>query len=296
MELRHLRYFVALAEELHFTRAAKRLGISQPPLSQQIRALEEELATPLFDRTRRRVALTEAGRMLLAEARATLAQAMRAETVARRAGRGEIGELRIGLFASAPMLPAFQRAVIAFRARLPAVHLTLEEAPTLQQIEALRRRQIDAGFLRAPSLADLPADLDALELFREDLVAVMRRDHKLARLRGRLPVAALAGEPLIAFARSVGTTLHGQLSTLCNRAGFTPRLVQEARENSTLMGLVAAGIGIAVVPVTLTRILVGEVTRRKLDGADTTTATWLATPRDQATTLARAFRDCAVAG
>lgn len=293
MELRHLRYFVALAEELHFTRAAKRLRISQPPLSQQIRALEEELETPLFERTRRRVALTEAGRILLEEARATLAQAARAEAVTRRAGRGEIGELRVGLFPSVPILPVFQQTVIGFRQRLPAVHLTLEEAPTLQQIEALRRRQLDAGFLRAPNAEGLPADIAALELFREELVVAMRRDHRLARLRGRIPVAALAEENLISFSRTVGTTLHAQLTMLCNRAGFTPRVTQEARENSTLMGLVAAGIGIAVVPATLTQISVGAVTRRRLDAADATTATWLATPRENATALARAFLDCA---
>ncbi|WP_160119743.1 LysR substrate-binding domain-containing protein [Rhodovarius lipocyclicus] len=292
MELRHLRYFVALAEELHFTRAAKRLGISQPPLSQQIRALEDELDTPLFERTRRRVALTEAGRMLLEEARATLAQAARAETVARRAGRGEIGELRVGLFASVPVLPVFQRTIIAFRQRLPSVTLTLEESPTRQQIEALRRRQLDAGFLRLPSAEALPADIAALEVAREELVVVMREDHPLAKRRGRLPVRALEGEPLIGFAPAIGTTLNDQLAALCNRAGFTPRIAQEARENSTLMGLVAAGLGIAVVPETLTRIQVGDVIRRRLDSPDATTATWLATPREHMTALAKVFLEC----
>jgi DNA-binding transcriptional LysR family regulator len=290
MELRHLRYFVALAEELHFTRAARRLGISQPPLSQQIRQLEVELGTPLLDRARRRVTLTEAGRVLLAEARATLAQAARAEAATRRAGRGEIGELRIGLFASAPLLPVFRRAMLAFRRGLPDVHLTLEECPTLQQIEALRRRQLDAGFLRCPSAADLPADIAALELFREELVVVMRQDHRLARrTRGPVKMEALAGERMIFFSRSVGTTLHGQLEALCRRAGFTPEITQEARENSTLMGLVGAGLGIAVVPATLAQIRVGEVARRALDCPDATTSTWLATPREGTTAMAKAF-------
>ncbi len=293
MELRHLRYFVALAEELHFTRAARRLGISQPPLSQQIRQMEEELDTPLFERGRRRVALTEAGRMLLAEARATLAQAERAETIARRAGRGEIGELRLGLFASAPLLPEFAAAVLGFRQRLPGVRLTLQEGPTLWQIDALARRELDAGFLRCPSASDLPAALEAVEIAREELVLVLRRDHRLARRGGAVPIAALAEETFIFFSRTVGTTLHGQLAALCRRAGFAPRIAQEARENSTLMGLVSAGLGVAVVPRSLSRIGVDGVVQRALDCEGATTSTWLALPREGAATPARALLDLA---
>ncbi len=293
MELRQLRYFVAVAEELHFTRAARRLGLSQPPLSQQIRQMEEELATPLFDRSRKRVALTEAGRMLLGEARATLAQAERAELVARRAGRGEIGELRVGLFASAPLLPAFARTVIAFRRSLPDARLTLQEAPTLAQLDALQRRALDAGFLRCPSADHLPPGLDTVELAREPLVVVMRRDHRLARRGAPLPLTALAEEPMIFFARSVGTTLHDQLASLCRRAGFAPRIVQEARENSTLMGLVAAGLGLAVLPHSLSQIRVGGVVARALDCAEATTITWLAVPREGRTQLAAALLRCA---
>jgi DNA-binding transcriptional LysR family regulator len=296
MELRHLRYFVALAEELHFTRAARRLGISQPPLSQQIGQLEAELGTLLFERARRRVALTEAGRVLLVEARTTLAQAARAEMLARRAGRGEIGELRVGLFASAPLSPVFRRAVLAFRQKLPNVHLTLEECPTLQQIEALRRRQLDAGFLRCPSAADLPSDIVARELFHENLVVVMRRDHPLARSHpATLKPEALAGEKMIVFSRSVGTTLHTQVDTLCRRVGVNPEIAQEVRENSTLMGLVGAGLGIAVVPASLTKIRVGEIVHSVLDCPGATTSTWLATPREGATALAIAFVACAEA-
>jgi DNA-binding transcriptional LysR family regulator len=231
--------------------------------------------------------------VLLAEARATLAQAARAETLARRAGRGEIGELRVGLFASAPLLPVFRRVVLAFRRKLPDVHLTLEEGPTLQQIDALRRRRLDAGFLRCPSAADLPDDIAALELFREKIVVVMRRDHPLARHR---PVAlkpeALAGERMIGFSRSVGTTLHAQLEALCRYAGFEPEIAQEVRENSTLMGLVGAGLGIGLVPASLARIRVDEVVQCALDCPGATTSTWLATPREGATTLARAFLAC----
>jgi DNA-binding transcriptional LysR family regulator len=295
MELRHLRYFVALAEELHFTRASRRLGMAQPPLSQQIRQMEAELATPLFERGTRRVALTEAGRMLLPEARATLAQAARAETVARRAGRGEIGELRIGLFASAPLLPVFTRIVLAFREHLPDVHLALRECPTMEQVEALRRGELDVGFLRCPSAADIPADITAVELLQENLVVMMREDHPLASAAGPPRVAALAAEPMIFFARSVGTTLHGQLLALCRQAGFIPNITQTARENSTLIGLVAAGLGIAVVPASLAQIHVAGVTHRGLDDARATTSIWLATPRGDPTAPARAFLACSEA-
>ncbi|WP_216837705.1 LysR substrate-binding domain-containing protein [Falsiroseomonas tokyonensis] len=293
MEMRHLRYFVAVAEELHFTRAARRLGMAQPPLSQQIQQLEAELATPLFERGTRRVALTEAGRMLLPEARATLEQAARAVLVARRAGRGEIGELRIGLFASAPLLPVFTEAVLGFRRRLPDVHLALQESPTLEQVDALRRGALDAGFLRCPSAADIPGDVAAVELLRERLVAMMREDHPLARDQGPLPIAALAEQKLIFFARSVGTTLHAQFEALCRAAGFTPDITQTARENSTLIGLVAAGFGIAVMPASLAQIRVAEVTHRELAEPGATTSIWLATPRGRTSALARVLLDCA---
>jgi DNA-binding transcriptional LysR family regulator len=295
LELRHFRYFVALAEELHFTRAARRLGISQPPLSQQIRWMEETLETPLLERGRR-LALTEAGRALLAEARATLAQAARAETVARRAGRGEIGELRLGLFASAPLLPGFAAAVLAFRQRLPGVSLDLREGATAWQIEALQRGELDAGFLRHPGAEGLPASLEVMEVAREPLVVAMRRDHRLARATAPIPPAALAEEPMVAFSASVRTTLHAQVAALCARAGFAPRVVAAARENSTLMGLVAAGIGVAVVPLSLLRIRPEGVTRRAIQDGDATTATWLAIPRGGASSAARAFMACARVG
>ena len=219
----------------------------------------------------------------------------RAETVARRAGRGEIGELRIGLFASAPLLPVFTRIVLAFREHLPDVHLALRECPTMEQVEALRRGELDVGFLRCPSAADIPADITAVELLQENLVVMMREDHPLASAAGPPRVAALAAEPMIFFARSVGTTLHGQLLALCRQAGFIPNITQTARENSTLIGLVAAGLGIAVVPASLAQIHVAGVTHRGLDDARATTSIWLATPRGDPTAPARAFLACSEA-
>jgi DNA-binding transcriptional LysR family regulator len=156
MELRHLRYVVALAEELHFGRAAARLGISQPPLSQQIQALEAELGARLFERSNRRVALTEVGRLFLEQARMVLAAADRAAEVARRAQRGEIGEIRIAFTASAPFTTLIPQTIFAFRRSHPDVHLQLQEMPTRQQIEALAERRLQIGFLRNPTFPPVP--------------------------------------------------------------------------------------------------------------------------------------------
>src|ERR1700761_2805483 len=151
MELRHLRYFVRVAEELHFARAAKHLGISQPPLSQQIRALEDELGVRLLERTSRRVMLTPAGKMFLEGARATLQQAERAATMARRAARGELGQLAIGFNASAPFVPQVARAIHDFRQTYPEVALQLTELPAAAQIEGLDDHLLDLGFMRSPA-------------------------------------------------------------------------------------------------------------------------------------------------
>src|SRR5882724_7402550 len=230
MELRHLRYFVVLAEELHFSRAAQRLGISQPPLSQQIRALELDLKAPLFERTNRRVELTEAGRALLVEARATLDQADRAVAIVGQAQRGQIGELRIGFAPSAPLIAPFTATLLAFRKAAPGVRLVLDDQVSTQQIEALLERRLHIGFIRSPSVPDLPDALAAVELYREPLSVFVCADHPLAHSR-TVPLKALANEPFVFFPRGHGTTLHDQVFALCRKAGFTPRIEQEARAN-----------------------------------------------------------------
>src|SRR5215468_554929 len=239
MELRHLRYFVALSEELHFGRAAQRLGISQPPLSQQIQALERSLNAKLFARTNRRVELTDAGRAFLTEARATLAQAERAVAVVGQAERGEIGEIRIGFMPSAPLIAPFTRTVLAFRRDFPGVRLILQEQVTTQQIDALVEGSLQIGFIRSPGVPELPDPLAAVEISREPLVAFMRADHPLAHTRGRaLPLAAFAAEPFVFFPRGSGTSLYDQVMELCRKAGFNPRIEQDARGNATILGLV----------------------------------------------------------
>ena len=210
MELRHLRYFVTLADELHFGRAARRLGISQPPLSQQIKALEDGLGARLFERTNRRVALTQAGRMFLDEARATLAQADRAVQVARRAQRGELGELRIGMFPSAPLIPVVGRSILAFRRGYPDVQLTLSEFESRQQMQALAEGREHIAIVRGPASPNVPAELSASELLRERLVMVMPADHALARRPGKVAMAALADEPFVFYGSRMGTTLPTQ--------------------------------------------------------------------------------------
>lgn len=170
MELRHLRYFIAVAEELHFGRAAQVLGISQPPLSQQIQALEHEVGARLFERTNRRVELSEAGRLFLQEARLVLAQVDKAADVARRAQLGELGELKIGFTSSAPFNASIPQAIFAFRQAFPAVHLNLQEMSSTEVAESLVDESIQVGLMRP---LPLPDSLVVIELMREPLVAVL---------------------------------------------------------------------------------------------------------------------------
>ncbi|GAB2583287.1 LysR family transcriptional regulator [Dyella jejuensis] len=256
IELRHLRYFVAVADTLHFGKAAERLGMSQPPLSQQIRQLEDAVGAHLLTRTNRRVALTEPGRLFLQEARDILARMERATELAQRAQRGELGELRIGFTRTTPLSQDIPRAIFAFRQRFPAVHLQLEEMNSLQQIDALLERRLQVGILR-PGI--LPKSLLSRRLFRDPLVAVLRLDHPaLKRLgaRGKLPTKALAQEPFVVFARSAGVGVYEHVLALCRDAGFAPHIAQEAREASTIIGLVAAGLGVSILPQSCSHIQV----------------------------------------
>lgn len=248
IELRHLRYFVAVADTLHFGKAAERLGMSQPPLSQQIRQLEETVGARLLTRTNRRVALTEPGRLFLQEARDILARVEHATEIAQRAQRGEVGELHIGFARTAPLTQNIPRAILAFRQQFPAVHLQLEEMNSLRQLDALLERHLQVGILR-PGI--LPKTLLSKRLFQDPLVAVMRSDHpalKQVSTRGKLSARALAHEPFVVFARSAGAGVYEHVLSLCREAGFSPRIAQEAREPSTIIGLVAAGFGVSILP------------------------------------------------
>ncbi|MDR0278691.1 MAG: LysR family transcriptional regulator [Paucimonas sp.] len=287
MELRHLRYFIAVAEELHFGRAAEALGISQPPLSQQIQALEQELGARLFDRTNRRVALSEAGRLFLEEARQVLAQVDKAADVARRAQLGELGEMKIGFTSSAPFNSSIPKAIYSFRQRFPAVHLNLQEMSSRDVADALLDESIEVGLMRP---LPLPDSLVATELFREPLVAVLNADHPLAQGSAKgVELAALANEPFVFFPRSYGSGLHAQLLSLARAAGFTPHFSQEAGEVMTIIGLVSAGLGVSVLPASFQRMRIDGVVYRTLLDPDADTAVWLVQRREQGSAMAKAF-------
>ncbi|HHW2079667.1 LysR substrate-binding domain-containing protein [Pseudomonas aeruginosa] len=289
MELRHLRYFIAVAEELHFGRAAERLGISQPPLSQQIQALEEEIGARLFERTNRRVELTDAGRLFLDESRQVLAQVDKAVLLARRAHLGELGELKIGFTSSAPFTSTIPSSIHAFRKAYPDVHLDLQEMSSRQALKALLEESLQVGVIRPLALPDA---VHWVELFREPLVAVLRADHPLAAgSEDGLAIAALAEEPFVFFPRSYGTGLYDQVIALTRQAGFSPRIAQEASEAMTIIGLVSAGLGVSILPASFRRTRVDGVVYRTLSDPEATTAVWLVRRQNEGSPLALSFID-----
>ncbi|MGU1045754.1 LysR substrate-binding domain-containing protein [Pseudomonas aeruginosa] len=289
MELRHLRYFIAVAEELHFGRAAERLGISQPPLSQQIQALEEEIGARLFERTNRRVELTDAGRLFLDESRQVLAQVDKAVLLARRAHLGELGELKIGFTSSAPFTSTIPSSIHAFRKAYPDVHLDLQEMSSRQVLKALLEESLQVGVIRPLALPDA---VHWVELFREPLVAVLRADHPLAAgSEDGLAIAALAEEPFVFFPRSYGTGLYDQVIALTRQAGFSPRIAQEASEAMTIIGLVSAGLGVSILPASFRRTRVDGVIYRTLSDPEATTAVWLVRRQNEGSPLALSFID-----
>lgn len=287
MELRHLRYFIAVAENLHFGRAAEALGISQPPLSQQIQTLELEVGARLFDRTNRRVALSEAGRLFLDEARQVLAQVDKAADVARRAQLGELGELKIAFTSSAPFNSSISKAIHAFRTAFPAVHLHLREMSSQEVADALQENAVEIGFMRP---LPLPETLHPVELFREPLVAVVNASHPLAALpEEALPLAALAEEPFVFFPRSYGSGLYAQLLALAQAAGFSPHFAQEASEAMTIIGLVSAGLGVSVLPASYQAIRISGVVYKPLLDDDADSAVWLVRRSGPGSAMAEAF-------
>jgi DNA-binding transcriptional LysR family regulator len=263
MELRHLRYFVAVAEELSFTRAAERLHIGQPPLSQQIQALEEEIGAVLFDRSRRTIRLTEAGRIFLEDALRVLAMAANAAETARRVEQGEIGQLRIGFTKSTAFTPLFPTIINTYRTRFPKVKLVLQEMSTMRQVAALADYSLDLGFIR-PLEADTSPDLFFIPLQEHPLSVVLPENHYLAKAP-HVSVEDLKNEEMIMFPRDEGTTLNPLIYRLCAEAGFVPKIAMEAREAATITGLVAAGCGISILPELFSRLGIRGVVFRLLE-------------------------------
>jgi len=259
MELRQLRYFVTLAGELHFGRAAKRLALTQPPLTQAIQKLERELGVRLFERTQRRVALTHAGKAFLDEARHTLARADGAVERARRASRGEVGRLAVGFLANTAytLLPLVLRDFVR---GYPGVTLDLRELTIPQQLDALRRENIDVGLMRPP-LVD--AELVSETILEERFVLALPSAHPLCAMR-RVPVRRLAGESFVMFPRTAGFVFHDLIMGFCQRAGFAPRVAQEVNQTHAVIGLVSAGLGVALVPASAQKIALAGVEYRPL--------------------------------
>lgn len=251
MELRHLRYFVAVAEARHFTRAAAALGIGQPPLSQQVQALERELGTPLFTRLPRGVALTDAGAAFLEDARRILREADQAVERARRVARGELGRVRMGMINSAPFHPLIPKLIREFRHQYPQVALSLEERTTPGLAAAVRNDLVDVAFVR-PLLGD-EQGLCVEPLLDEDLVVALPSGHPLTR-RTRVPLLALSIEPFVLFPRAVGAGLHDEIIGACRNAGFSPRVVQETSQVTSIVNLVAAGLGVSIVPASMQQV------------------------------------------
>ncbi|MGC4000925.1 MAG: LysR substrate-binding domain-containing protein [Anaeromyxobacter sp.] len=265
LELRHLRYFLAVAEELHFRRAAERLRMSQPPLSQQIKQLEAQLGFELFARTRRRVALTAAGRAFAPGARAVLDRLEQAAREARRVAQGESGALAVGFVASATyaLVPRLYRI---FRQRHPGVELTLVELSTAEQLEALASGRIQVGIGRPPVTEDVTATL----LAEEPILAALPHGHPLARRR-TVPLASLAAEPFVFYPRRPRPNWLDVLQAEPRAAGFRPPVAQEVQELSTALTLVAARVGVTLAPASAAALRLAGVVFRPLAAPAPTT-------------------------
>jgi DNA-binding transcriptional LysR family regulator len=263
IELRHLRYFVAVAEELHFGRAAARLGIQQPPLSQQIKSLEAELGHALFTRTSRSVALTAAGRELLERARRLLTRVDEDLKAVRRVGRGEVGALRVG-FAGSAMLTVLPDVVKTYRRDYQEVHLRLLEMATSEIVEHLRDGTVDLGFLRDPGKQD---GLIVETLLRERFVAVLPARHQLATLQ-TVEVAKLKDEPFVFYRRAMGPVAYDKTMALCKRYGFLPQIVQDTPQWPTALRLIGAGLGVSIAPACVSKIGTAGVVFRRLSVKD----------------------------
>lgn len=247
MELRHLRYFIAVAEELHFSKAAERLHIAQPPLSQQIQQLEAQLGVELFHRkTKRQVQLTEAGQVFLQEAYQLLAQLQKAIELTQKIGRGEKGQLRIG-FTSLVTYNLLPVILQQFREQFPEVELILQELTTSEQEQALQERRIHVGFAHPP-LEDNTLNQKCIQ--QEALIVALAETHLLAE-QEKISVRSLINENFIMFPRHLGSGLYEQIVSLCQQGNFSPKVTQEAIQMQTIIGLVSARMGIAIVPSSL---------------------------------------------
>lgn len=284
LALHQLHAFTVLAEELHFGRAADRLGIAQPPLSQQIRRLELKVGHQLFSRGPGPVKLTAAGHELLPAAQRALAEVAHGLDAARRTGSGATGRIRIG-FAASLALTVLPELLRSYRDRYPDVDLELREMTTTPQLKALREHTIDIGLLREPPDE---SDLEAETILTEEFVAVLPVDHPLAARRV-VPVDALANEPFVLLPRGVGPALHDRIIDLCREVGFEPRVTQRATEWQTIAALVEAGLGVSLAPTSIRRIRLKGVAYRRIDPNTSRTTVAMTWHRDNHSPLVKRF-------
>lgn len=290
MELKQLRYFVAVAEEASFSRAAAKLHMTQPPLSTRIKQLEGELGVSLLNRSTRNVQLTEAGWVFLDEVRQLFAQLDQAIQTTRRVGHGEIGQLTLSFVPSATSL-VLPPLLKAFRQQYPDVAISLHELSPAKQVQRLHTGRTDAAFFYLPSGTQLPfgfADLDSQVVLQEPLVVMLPRGHPLTARR-RIDLATLNGEPFVLVAAHRGPGLRDVILEQCRQAGFTPDVVQEATLIQTIGGLVASGVGVALVPASLRRLHTTGVDYRPIQGATPMVAMGIVWQRANSSTILQRF-------
>jgi DNA-binding transcriptional LysR family regulator len=266
---RDLRAFLAVAEELHFGMAARRMGIAQPPLSQQIKRLEEKVGCPLFVRDTRKVQLTEAGRVMLAGAKHALDGIGKTASDAHRASRGEMGTLSVG-FPTILAVTLLPRIVRDFRKANPGITLQLLELSSVDQVERLRAGFLDLAFVNEP-----PSDpeLEMVPVLIEPFVLILPATHRLARGKGPVAIKSVSDEPFIFFSRPSGIAIHDRFMALCKTANFTPHVVQESHTWSTIVGLVSSGLGVSVAPLCVSQLSLRGVVYRPIRPASFTTVT-----------------------
>ncbi|TDV38929.1 LysR family transcriptional regulator [Paraburkholderia caballeronis] len=293
MEFRQLRYFLAVAEYLHFTEAARFLGIAQPPLSQQIQKLEREIGTRLFVRHPRRVELTEAGRLFRERAQRLVEDAELALAEAQNAGRGESGRLILGFAGSTVFHPFVATLLQRYRSAYPRVVIGCEESNSSALLDRVHESKVDAALVR------LPLDCRGLStqaLVEEDVIAVLPPAHRLGRRR-RIELADLAADPLILFPRGIGPDLYDSIISACRAAGFNPSISMESPQISSTVNMVAAGFGVTLIPSSMRQIQAKGVTYHDLNGRSLrTTIALVHRPREKAPTvqnLVRIVRDVA---
>ncbi len=291
MELRHIRYFLAVAHEGNFTRAAETLGIGQPPLSQQIRNLEDEVGARLFHRLPHGAELTEAGRAFFAEVSGLPGQAALALDAARRADRGETGELALGFTGTAALNPEVPRLIRVFRQARPDVRLRVIEANSLRLRKDLLEGRIDVAILRPSS--DDPRDMRLRPLLTEPLIAAVPRSHDPEPQAPDIDLAHLAEEPLILTPREVGISLHDTAIAACHDAGFAPRMGQPAPQIASILSLVSAGLGFTLVPQTMSQLAIENIVYKPLRGQSPEVALAVAVQRGPLSPVTRRFVETA---